>query len=164
MDDIKIAETDGLLFFLESMIETALLKETFMNKKMFQTKQEFDLTTKEGLTEFCQQEFGGSGFQLVQTVDEVVTAMLNGSIAIAIKSCSFFITIEMGNTQYRQVSEPTSQTVIRGPKDSFVESLSTNQSLIRRRIRNKNLYFEEFIIGNETKTKINYSLCEGNRK
>ena len=65
IDEIKIAETDGMLFFLESMIETALLKETFMNKKMFQTKQEFDLTTKEGLTAFCQQEFGGSGFQLV---------------------------------------------------------------------------------------------------
>ena len=87
--------------------------------------------------------------------------MLNGSIAIAIKSCSFFITIEMGNTQYRQVSEPTSQTVIRGPKDSFVESLSTNQSLIRRRIRNKNLYFEEFIIGNETQTKINIVYVKG---
>ena len=67
----------------------------------------------------------------------------------------------MGNTQYRQVSEPTSQTVIRGPKDSFVESLSTNQSLIRRRIRNKNLYFEEFIIGNETKTKINLVYVKG---
>ena len=65
IDEIKIAETDGMLFFLESMIETALLKETFINKKMFQTKQEFDLTTKEGLTAFCQQEFGGSGFQLV---------------------------------------------------------------------------------------------------
>ena len=161
IDEIKIAETDGMLFFLESMIETALLKETFMNKKMFQTKQEFDLTTKEGLTAFCQQEFGGSGFQLVTSVDEVVTAMLNGSIAIAIKTCSFFITIEMGNTQFRQVSEPTSQTVIRGPKDSFVESLSTNQSLIRRRIRNKNLYFEEFIIGSETKTKINLVYVKG---
>ena len=161
IDDIKIAETDGMLFFLESTIETALLKETFMNKKMFQTKQEFDLTTKEGLTEFCQQEFGGSGFQLVTSVNEVVTAMLNGSIAIAIKSCSFFITIEMGNTQFRQVSEPTSQTVIRGPKDSFVESLSTNQSLIRRRIRNKNLHFEEFIIGHETKTKINIVYVKG---
>ena len=67
----------------------------------------------------------------------------------------------MGNTQYRQVSEPTSQTVIRGPKDSFVESLSTNQSLIRRRIRNKNLYFEEFIIGHETKTKINLVYVKG---
>ena len=65
IDDIKIAETDGMLFFLESTIETALLKETFINKKMYQTKPEFDLTTKEGLTEFCQQEFGGSGFQLV---------------------------------------------------------------------------------------------------
>ena len=44
-----------MLFFLESMIETALLKETFMNKKMFQTKQEFDLTTKEGLTAFVSK-------------------------------------------------------------------------------------------------------------
>ena len=161
IDDIKIAETDGMLFFLESMIGTDLLKETFINKKMYQTKQPFDLTTREGLTDFCQQEFGGSGFQLVQTVDEVVTAMLNGSIAIAMKSYSFIIVIEMGNTQYRQVSEPTSQTVIRGPKDSFVESISTNQSLIRRRIRNQNLHFEEFIIGNETKTKINLVYVKG---
>jgi spore germination protein KA len=161
MDHIKIAETDGMLFFLESTVETALLKESFMNKKMFQTKHEFDLTTKEGLTEFFQQEFGGTGFQLVQTVDEVVTAMLDGSIGIVIKSCSFMIIIGMGNTQYRQVAEPTSQTVIRGPKDSFVESLSTNQSLIRRRIRNKNLCFEEFIIGNETKTKVNVVYITG---
>ena len=128
---------------------------------MYQTKQSFDLTTKEGLTDFCQQEFGGSGFQLVQTVDEVVTAMLNGSIAIAIRSYSFIVVIEMGNTQYRQVAEPTSQTVIRGPKDSFVESISTNQSLIRRRIRNQNLRFEEFIIGNETKTKVNLVYVKG---
>ena len=41
--------------FLESMIETELLKETFMNKKMFQTKQAFDLTTKEGLTDFVSK-------------------------------------------------------------------------------------------------------------
>ncbi len=33
IDDIKIAETEGMLFFLESMIGTDLLKETF-------TKQE----------------------------------------------------------------------------------------------------------------------------
>ena len=124
-----------MLFYLESMIGTDLLKETFINKKMYGTQQPFDLTTREGLTDFCQQEFGGSGFQLLQKVDEVVTAMLNGSIAIAMRSYSFIIVIEMGNTQYRQIAEPTSQTVIRGPKDSFVESISTNQSLIRRRIQ-----------------------------
>ena len=55
IDDIKIAETDGLLLFLESMIDTTLLKESFINKKMFQTKQEFDLTTKEGLTAFVSK-------------------------------------------------------------------------------------------------------------
>ncbi len=62
IDEIKIADTDGMLFFLESMIGTELLKETFLNKKMDPTKLSFDLTTREGLTNFCKQEFGGSGF------------------------------------------------------------------------------------------------------
>ena len=149
IDEIKIAETDGMLFFLESMIGTELLKETFLNKKMDQTKQSFDLTTKEGLTDFCQQEFGGSGFQLIQTVDEVVTAMLNGCIAIAIKSYSFFIVIEMGNTHYRQVAEPTSQTVIRGPKDSFM-----SQSLRINPLLEEELEIQTFTLKSSSSEKI----------
>ena len=91
-----------MLFYLESMVGNDPLKETFINKKTYQTKRTFHLTKKQGVTDFCQQEFGGSGFRVVQTVDEVVTAMLNGSIAIAMGSYSFIIIIQIGNTQYRQ--------------------------------------------------------------
>lgn len=155
IEDLKIAETDGLLIYLESMIATDLLKETFSDKKTFQTKEPFDLATKDGLEDFCKQQFGGSGYQFVQTMDMAVNAMVDGSIVIAIKGLSFMILIELPNSQYRQVAEPTSQAVIRGPKDSFVESIAINRSLIRRRIRNPNLRFEEFVIGNDSKTKVN---------
>jgi spore germination protein KA len=153
-EEMKIAETDGLLFYLESTIDTNQLQTTFLNKRTYQANRSFDLQTEEGLKDYCQQEFGGAVYELVETSDEVINALLNGYVVIAIKAFPLYISISMTNTNFRQVAEPTSQTVIRGPKDSFVEGSTTNQSLIRRRIRNPNLCFEQFLIGSETKTKV----------
>ena len=54
----------------------------------------------------------------------------------------------------RAVSEPSSEPTIRGPKDSFNENYNTNLGLIRKRLKDENLYFNELILGEKTKTKI----------
>ncbi|RXZ80121.1 spore germination protein [Paenibacillaceae bacterium] len=54
----------------------------------------------------------------------------------------------------RAVSEPTSQPSIRGPMDAFTESLQTNVSLIRRRIKDPQLWLEVHEIGKVTKTNV----------
>ncbi|WVX82279.1 spore germination protein [Niallia oryzisoli] len=154
MENVKIAENEGMLFYLDSAIDKSQLQQTLLNKHTYQPNSHFDLKTEEGIRNYCEQMFGGAGYKLVQTADEVIKEMLNGSFTIAFKSFPLFICIGMPNSNLRQVTEPTSQTVIRGPKDSFVEASSINLTLIRRRIRNANLRFEEFHIGNETKTQV----------
>ncbi|WP_138417259.1 spore germination protein [Aquibacillus sediminis] len=54
----------------------------------------------------------------------------------------------------RGVQEPSSQTVVRGPKDGFSEVLRTNTSLIRRRIKDPNLWVENKVIGKKTNTDV----------
>ncbi|GGM24349.1 spore germination protein KA [Paraliobacillus quinghaiensis] len=54
----------------------------------------------------------------------------------------------------RGVTEPSTQNVIRGPKDSFTETLLTNITLIRRRIKDINLRLEMKKIGRRTKTDV----------
>jgi len=154
MEPMKIAETDGMLFYLSTAIDNSQLQQTLMGKQTYQPNSSFDLKSKEGIRGFCEQMFSGSGFKFVHTLEEVSSEILNGSLAIAFKTFPSYITIAMPNSNMRQVAEPTSQTVIRGPKDSFVELASINMTLVRRRIRNPNLRFEEFIIGNETQTKV----------
>lgn len=154
MEHVKIAENEGLLFYLDSAIDKSQLQQTLMDKHTFQQNSPFNLKTEAGIRDYCEQMFGGAGYKLVQRADEVIHEMLNGSFAIAFESFHLFICIGMPNTNIRQVAEPTSQTVIRGPKDSFVEASSINLALIRRRIRNKNLRFEAFYLGTETKTKV----------
>jgi len=54
----------------------------------------------------------------------------------------------------RGVSEATNEPVLRGPKDSFTESHSKNLGLIRKRIKDSNLWFDEIKVGRRTKTRI----------
>ena len=43
---------------------------------------------------------------------------------------------------------------IKGPRDAFLENYNKNIGLIRKRIKDENLRFKEYIIGRRTKTKI----------
>ena len=54
----------------------------------------------------------------------------------------------------RGVTEATNEPVLRGPKDSFTENHSKNLGLIRKRIKDNNLWFDEIKIGKRTKTRV----------
>lgn len=61
----------------------------------------------------------------------------------------------------RGVQEPSSQTVVRGPKDGFSETLRTNTALIRRRIKDPNLWLETKQLGKKTKTDVGIMYIKG---
>ncbi len=54
----------------------------------------------------------------------------------------------------RAIVEPPTSTVIKGPREGFVESLPVNVSLIRRKIKSPDLRFENLIIGKYSKTPV----------
>lgn len=54
----------------------------------------------------------------------------------------------------RKIAEPESETVIRGAHEGFVEPLSTNIYLIRKRLQNPKLKIKYFSIGNDSHTKV----------
>ena len=56
--------------------------------------------------------------------------------------------------KFRSVDEPTSDIIMRGSREGFVEPIRINISLIRRRIKNPNLKFETYILGTESKTEV----------
>jgi spore germination protein KA len=105
--------------------------------------------------------FGGASYKIVSSRDETIHEIINGSIVIVVECIDKALAVNLMNGEKRSVAEPTSQTVIRGPKDAFIESISTNVSLIRRRIRNKNLHFEQYTIGEDTQTTVYLGFFKG---
>lgn len=82
------------------------------------------------------------------------TALLSGCVIILVDGCSQGIHIGLQEWKDRGVTEPSSQTVIRGPRESFTETLRTNITLLRRRISSEKLWIEINRIGEETKTEV----------
>lgn len=86
--------------------------------------------------------------------DTLFTNLLSGKIILLIDGYDRFISIDIYSTESRSVEEPTTQSIIRGPKEGFIEKIDVNISLVRKRLKTKDLRVESFTLGSVTNTKI----------
>lgn len=87
--------------------------------------------------------------------------LLAGKTIFLLNGCDRFFSIDNFSAEGRSVTEPTSQSLIRGPKEGFVEDLGVNISLLRKRLRNKSLRIEALVMGTVTLTKIALIYIDG---
>nr|WP_263327768.1 spore germination protein [Neobacillus sp. Marseille-Q6967] len=87
--------------------------------------------------------------------------LLSGDSILLLDGCSKAISISLRHWADRGVSEPSSQTVVRGPKDGFTETLRKNTALVRRRIKDPNLWIETHQIGTKTQTDVSIMYLKG---
>ncbi|MFD2925640.1 spore germination protein [Halobacillus naozhouensis] len=99
--------------------------------------------------------------KVLQDWDKLILSILSGHTAILVDGSSKIITGSTQGGETRQVSEPSAQLVIRGPKESFTESIGTNAALIRRRIKSPNLWVETMQIGSTTHTDVALMYIDG---
>jgi spore germination protein KA len=97
----------------------------------------------------------------VNSINKACYAMLEGSTLLVVDGSLRAIIIDTTGGKSRAVEEPSSQTVIRGPKEGFTENLRTNTSLIRRIIKSPDLRFDYKMIGHQTRTNIAIVYLEG---
>ena len=61
----------------------------------------------------------------------------------------------------RSIEEPPTSTVLKGPREGFVENIKTNMSLLRRRLKTKSLVYESLTVGRYSSTKIIIAYVSG---
>jgi spore germination protein len=60
------------------------------------------------------------------------------------------IAVKANGTKQRSLEEPSSEPVIRGPRDGFIENINTNLGLLRNRLKTPRLKTESFTLGELT--------------
>lgn len=154
IEEVNIGNNEALLMYMESLVDSNLMKETLFTTLNKNVESSPPISDVDGLEKLCKERFSGSGYEFIKTIDELISNILIGKVIIIFEGIPCSVTLSYISSEDRAISEPTTQTVIRGPKDAFVESVNTNLSLIRKRIINRNLRFEKFTIGNETNTSV----------
>ncbi|WP_311772734.1 spore germination protein [Cohnella xylanilytica] len=97
----------------------------------------------------------------VHSSDEILAAVLAGEAAILSDGVAGAIAASVQGAPKRSIEEPSSQTVVRGPKEGFTEDLNVNLAQIRRRIRSPDLRVEERLVGRYTQTRVSAVYIEG---
>lgn len=97
----------------------------------------------------------------VSDFETLILKILSGNTVIMIEGYERSIAINTSSSEGRKVEMPTTEPVIRGSKEGFVESIEVNTSLIRKRIKDKNLRVESYSIGKVTKTNVNLVYIKG---
>ncbi len=87
--------------------------------------------------------------------------ILSGMFGLIFEDFDDYILLDTREYPVRGISESQVEKVIRGAKDSFVETIIFNSALIRRRIRSEKLIFEIEKIGEYSKTDIAISYIDG---
>ncbi|ALC84376.1 hypothetical protein AM592_22040 [Bacillus gobiensis] len=95
---------------------------------------------------------------------DVVSSLLDGNTIVLFNSNNNALNISTTGGDYRSISEPTTQAVVRGSKESFIESIRSNTVMIRRRIKNRNLRIEKIQIGDMSQTDVVFMYIEGTAK
>lgn len=90
----------------------------------------------------------------VLTIEDAVDKILSGETVLFIDTCTKAVMLSSRGWPMRGVSEPSTETVLRGARDGFNETMKVNITLIRRRIRDPKLKVKYIQVGKISKTDV----------
>ena len=144
---------DAFIANIEGMTDRNVVDDCILGALMrdFDNKlvgKNFDLDT------LLDASLNANNAKKIPTLEEAVDAILCGDTVLFIDKDDAALVIETGKWEHRQVNEPQTENVIRGPHEGFTETLTINTVLVRRKIKDPDLKFEKMKIGRRTKTDI----------
>ncbi|WP_059045005.1 spore germination protein [Paenibacillus rubinfantis] len=157
--DIHIRKMAGeklVVSYIDSLIDPQLLSELMSNLEAL-IQKEVESISKE---QFADSIRAGS-VKPASNQREMLAGMLTGAAAVLIDGLEGAMLVSIPGGARRSVEEPSSQTVIRGPKEGFTEEISTNLSLLRKRLRAPELRLENRVIGTYTQTRVVVAYIKG---
>ncbi|WP_425463877.1 spore germination protein [Paenibacillus taihuensis] len=93
--------------------------------------------------------------------EELCQAILSGETIVLVDGYAEGIAAATNEWKDRGVTEPNSQSVVRGPREGFSETLRTNTALIRRKIKDPSLWLETRQVGTVTHTDVAIMYIQG---
>ncbi|MTH53470.1 spore germination protein [Bacillus mangrovi] len=142
---------EGCLIRLKGISDDAKVTEEILHPILLSG----NIPLKRDFLKKLTKQILASDLSLGFTSKEAVQSILEGHTVLLIDGYQGFIDLETSGGEHRPVEEPSSQLVIRGPKESFNETIRTNAALIRRRLKTPHLKLEELHVGKIAGTKVN---------
>jgi len=92
---------------------------------------------------------------------DILLGALGGDTVLFVEGNTKACLLGLRGPNTRSVSEPELETVVRGPREGFIENIRVNTSLLRRKLKTPNLKMKPMMIGRHSNTNIVITYMEG---
>ncbi|NNU82982.1 spore germination protein [Geobacillus sp. BMUD] len=148
------------IVFVDGLVDEKHVYE-FLLTPLLEASFPLSLTEKEWFPWIEQKLTAVGGVKHVGDWEHLFLELFSGETVILLDGVPSAVSATTKGGQYRAIEEPQTQIAVRGPREGFTESLRTNTAMIRRRIRNPNLWLETMPIGTMTQTDVAIMYIKG---
>jgi spore germination protein KA len=146
------------VFFMDGMVDASFLAENVLKPLML---LELENKGNSNIVEvICNSLLPAGTVTIEKNPDTLIMRLLSGNIIILVENLDEALVVEAVDWEERNVEESKAETVVKGMRTSFVESIKTNRTLVRRIIKHPSLKIEKLTLGNMTNTEINIFYME----
>lgn len=164
---LKSKKVPAFLLYIDGMVEDSAINEFVMQPLLLRNSikmQDFSKTyidpqnrkvVKINLENFLYESLIPQNSVSKETeFSKIVQKVNTGFCVLFVENLSVALCIETKGFKGRSVTEPVTESVVKGAHEGFVENIRTNTSMLRKIINNEALVIEESEVGAISKTKV----------
>ncbi|MCT4620648.1 MAG: spore germination protein [Marinisporobacter sp.] len=150
---------DAAIIYVNGLVNKDVIARGILEPLMFQVDEKL-ISTKNTAEYICKRYIPLSNTQTEKSINNVIDAIKSGKTAILIDGLSNFIIIDTVGGNFRAITDPPTESAVRGSREGFVENIQTNISMLRRKIKDKNLTIENLKLGKRSQTDLSLVYIE----
>lgn len=150
--------------YMSGITDKDMVEHFISHVMSFQSRQDGELlagTPQEVYAYIKEKALSTGKEKLVSDINGLLEGLLSGDTIMLVDGQEKGVSGSTSGGEARAVTEAGTQVAIRGSKESFTETLSTNIALVRKIIKNPDLWTETMKLGDITHTDITLMYIRG---
>ncbi|MFD0769413.1 spore germination protein [Bacillus sp. CGMCC 1.60114] len=149
-------QTKAILVYIEGLSNIEEIDKHVLAPLMSETEGK-DRSPREML----EKKVHLSKIKDVRTFADCIENISGGHPVLFVQQEACGLALGLAKWEKRSIEEPQAESVVRGPREGFVETLGVNTSLLRRKIKSPALKMQSMKIGRYTDTSVVIAYIEG---
>lgn len=134
----------AVLFYIPSLAEKKRIEEEIIKP----------LLMSENETKDVASSISAGSVMIKKTVKDAIKSVNEGDTLLLVEGDPHGYLINTGVSEGRGVEKPQNETTLFGAKESFVEKLGINISLLRKRMHTEDLVVEKMVVGKRSNNEV----------
>ncbi len=148
------------IIYFEGMVNYEVINDNIIQPVLNDDLTE-EINKSDLLEELQYKVIVSNNVKVSEDVNKIVDSIIYGDTVFLLEGYDKALVIETKGWKSRDITEPESSRVVRGPREGFTESIIVNLTLIRRIIKCPDLKYKFDEIGERTRTKTCICYIEG---